>query len=66
MLNGIANGYAVSVSDLPIAWKIERVYDEKYRGFEYVRYGPASSAVACITNPVIQASPGGRPRWYGI
>lgn len=37
MLDGIGNGYAVSVSDLPVAWRIEVVRDDKYRGFEYVR-----------------------------
>jgi len=46
MLDGIGNGYAVSVSDLPVAWKIQRVVDEQYRGFEYVRYGPGSSTIA--------------------
>ena len=42
MLDGIANGYAVSVSDFPIAWKIQAVNDTKYSGFEYVRYGLTS------------------------
>ena len=42
MLNGIANGYAVSVADFPVAWKIEAVNDAKYQNFEYVRYGLTS------------------------
>ena len=37
MLNGIANRYAVSVAEFPVAWKIEVVNDAEYRGFEYVR-----------------------------
>jgi hypothetical protein len=37
MLNGLGKGTAVSVSDLPVAWRIEAVRDDKYRGFEYVR-----------------------------
>lgn len=37
MLDGIGNGYAVSVSDLPVAWRIEVVKVATYRGFEYVR-----------------------------
>ena len=37
MLNGLGNGTAVSVSDLPVAWKIQAVVDDRYRGFEYVR-----------------------------
>jgi len=36
MLNG-GNGTVVSVSELPVAWRIEAVNDDKYRGFEYVR-----------------------------
>ena len=45
MLDGIANGCAVSVSDLPVAWRIQRVVDEKYREFEYVRYGPVPPTI---------------------
>ena len=37
MLNGIGNGFAVSVSELPVAWKLHVVEDTKYQGFEYVR-----------------------------
>lgn len=46
MLDGIANGYAVSVCDLPVAWKIKAVTDAKYQGFEYVRYVLASPITA--------------------
>ena len=41
MSDGIGNGYAVSVSDFPVAWEIEVVNDPKYHDFEYVRYGLA-------------------------
>jgi hypothetical protein len=37
LLQGIANEFAVSVSDFPVAWKITVVDDAKYSGFEYVR-----------------------------
>jgi hypothetical protein len=37
MLDGIGKGYAVSVSELPVAWKIHTVEDTRYQGFEYVR-----------------------------
>jgi len=37
MLDGISNGYSVSVSDFPVAWKIQVVDDAIYSGSEYVR-----------------------------
>jgi len=46
MLNGIGNGHAVSVSDFPVAWKIQAVDDARYRGFEYVRYDLTSPTMA--------------------
>lgn len=46
MLDGIGNGDAVSVSEFPVAWKIQAVSDPKYRGFEYIRYGMVPTTMA--------------------
>ena len=37
MLSGLENGSLVSVSDFPIAWRIEIVNEGEHRGRDYVR-----------------------------
>lgn len=37
MLSGLGNESTVSVATFPVAWKMERAHDERYRGCEYVR-----------------------------
>jgi hypothetical protein len=48
MLNGTSNGHAVSVSEFPVAWKIQAVHDAKYHDFEYARYGLASLIIVLL------------------
>jgi len=36
--DGLNNGAPVSATSYPVAWRIERVEDILYRGFEYVRF----------------------------
>jgi len=35
---GLENENPISLSTYPVAWKIEVVNDDIYRGFEYVRF----------------------------
>ena len=37
MLVGLGNESTVSVAPFPVAWRMEMVQDERYRGCEYVR-----------------------------
>ena len=37
MLTGLGNESVVSVATFPVAWRMEIVHDERYRGCEYVR-----------------------------
>ena len=38
MLSGLENESIVSAGTFPVAWRMEIVQDERYRGCEYVRY----------------------------
>ena len=37
MLVGLGDESAISVAPFPVAWRMEIVHDEHYRGCEYVR-----------------------------
>jgi len=37
MLEGLGNRSVVAVSPYPVAWRIQVVDDEQYKGFEYIR-----------------------------
>ena len=36
-MEGLNCGNPIYVAAYPIAWRIEVVHDDKYRGFEYIR-----------------------------
>ena len=61
-MDGMEDHCPLSVAAYPVAWRVELVDDEAYRGFEYIRYELEAAQWTGITHLHCISESTGEPR----